>query len=103
MTDLKPKGFFGALVIFPGADFKLWRIRLVNISVGMVLEKELLPKQILVELFSASCRNFWKEPWGAYQIRLRSKYFGNHFTKWGQYDQSPSICLVAFVGTSIKR
>ena len=30
------KDFFGALVIFTVADFKFWRICLVNISVGMV-------------------------------------------------------------------
>ena len=36
MTDLKSKGFLGALVIFTVTDFKFWRICLVNISVGMV-------------------------------------------------------------------
>ena len=38
MTDLKIKRNFGALVIFTVADFKFWRICLVNISVGMVNE-----------------------------------------------------------------
>ena len=36
MTDLKSKGILGALVIFTVADFKFWRICLVNISAGMV-------------------------------------------------------------------
>ena len=38
MTDLKiKKEFLGALVLFTVTDFKFWRIRLVNISVGMAV------------------------------------------------------------------
>ena len=36
MTDLEIKRTFGALAIFTVADFKFWRISLVNISVGMI-------------------------------------------------------------------
>ena len=40
MTDLKIKWIFWALVIFTVADFKFWRICLVNISVGMSTSTE---------------------------------------------------------------
>ena len=40
MTDLKSKEFFGASVVFTAADFKFWRICLVNMSVGMVISED---------------------------------------------------------------